>query len=112
MITIKQLLHKTVMLIALFAIGIAVNAQKNGTVYGTVTSQSGEKLPAVNVILQGTNIGISTGTSGLYQLKNIPSGHYTIIASFMGYLTYEAEIVIQPGVQTEHNILLKKKYTD
>ncbi len=59
-----------------------VNAQH--TLSGKV-SFDGEPLPFANVYLKGTSFGTTSDENGDFQLTNIPSGTYQIIASFTGY---------------------------
>jgi len=55
------------------------------TVTGTVTSsEDGQPLPGVNVIVQGTTTGSITSADGTYSL-NIPAGNVSLQFSFIGY---------------------------
>lgn len=57
------------------------------TVSGLVTdAESGESLPGVNIVLQGTTTitGTSTNTDGRYELE-VPSLQDTLVFSFIGY---------------------------
>jgi TonB-linked SusC/RagA family outer membrane protein len=57
---------------------------------GTVTSETGEALPGVSVIVKGTTppIGVSTDMNGNYTL-NVPETSGTLVFSFIGYETLE-----------------------
>ncbi|MDX1639694.1 MAG: carboxypeptidase-like regulatory domain-containing protein, partial [Balneolaceae bacterium] len=62
------------------------------TVSGQVTdAASGEPLPGVNVVVQGTTTGTSTDSEGSYEL-NVPSLQDTLVFSFIGYQTQEVAI--------------------
>ncbi|MGK7388695.1 MAG: SusC/RagA family TonB-linked outer membrane protein [Candidatus Cyclobacteriaceae bacterium M2_1C_046] len=61
------------------------------TISGTVTSDEGEPLPGVNVVLKGTNKGAVTDFDGNYKLS-VPSEGGTLIFSFIGLKTQEVEI--------------------
>lgn len=50
-----------------------------------VDKESGEPLPGVNVIIEGTAWGASTDLEGYYFIINIPPGVYSLRASMMGY---------------------------
>jgi len=79
---------------------VQVQAQKLGTVTGTVsTSETSETLPGSNVSVIGTMRGSSTNMEGVYKLK-IQPGAYTIRASFMGYETVEKKIKVVAGETT------------
>jgi iron complex outermembrane receptor protein len=79
-----------------FAVGIVgVAAQDTGTISGRVTSsQSGEGLPYINVVLKGTSMGAATKTDGSYEVKNVPAGTYTLVISAVGYETVTMEVVV------------------
>jgi len=62
------------------------------TIEGTVTdSESGEALPGVNIVLQGTTTGTSTDLEGEYSLQ-VPDLEGTLVFSFIGYQTQEIPI--------------------
>ncbi|NNE35481.1 MAG: TonB-dependent receptor, partial [Rhodothermales bacterium] len=59
-----------------------------GKIAGRVTdAATGETLPGVNVILDGTTTGTTTDIDGYYYILNIPPGTYTVKASFIGFTT-------------------------
>ena len=60
-------------------------------VTGNVTSDKGNPLPGVTVILKGTSIGIVTDADGKYTLNDLPKGS-TLIFSFVGMQTQEIEV--------------------
>ncbi|MGB3143380.1 MAG: TonB-dependent receptor [Maribacter sp.] len=66
------------------------------TISGTTTS-NGEPLAFVNIYLKNTQIGTSSNESGLYSLKSVSSGKYTLIASTLGYKTFSTVLNIQEG---------------
>lgn len=73
------------------------------TVQGTVTnSKTGEGIPGVNIIVQGTDMGTATGDDGTYSLS-VPSLGDTLVFSFIGYKTE----VISINGRSEINIALK-----
>ena len=76
------------------------------TLSGNATS---ENLPApfVNIYLNNTEIGTSSNENGWYELKNIPPGKYTLIASTIGYITFSKSIIIKKGEEQILDIVLK-----
>lgn len=86
-------------------------AYAQGTVSGTVTdARTGETLPGVNVIINELQRGTATNLDGEYQIQNIPSGTYTLRATFIGYRQYTSEIEINTGEVT-HNISIAQDVT-
>jgi hypothetical protein len=71
-----------------------INSQ-NTVVKGIVTdSITGETLPYVSLILEGTTLGTTTGLDGDFNLTAV-SGARTLLASYLGYA--EKKIAITPG---------------
>lgn len=64
----------------------AVHASPTGRIAGTVTdAETGQPLPGVNVLLEGTNFGAATNLSGEYFIANLSPGDYILKASMVGY---------------------------
>lgn len=62
------------------------NAGTTGKITGKVTDRkTGEPLPFVNIIVEGTNFGAATDIDGNYVILNIPPGRYNLKAQFIGY---------------------------
>lgn len=61
------------------------------TVTGSVTDESGEKLPGVNIAVKGTTLGSTTNSKGEYSL-NVPNEQAVLVFSFVGYLTREVNV--------------------
>jgi outer membrane receptor protein involved in Fe transport len=61
-------------------------AGTTGKITGTVTdAKTGEALPFVNIIIEGTNLGAATDIDGNYVILNIPPGKYNVKAQYIGY---------------------------
>jgi len=57
-----------------------------GKIAGVIKDAStGEALPAVNVVIEGTTLGGATDNEGHYFIINIPPGTYSLQASMVGY---------------------------
>src|SRR5882762_692593 len=61
------------------------------TISGTVTSETGEVMPGVNVLEKGTNNGAVTDANGKYAITT-SSGDAILVFSFIGYTTQEVSI--------------------
>lgn len=75
-----------------------LKAQTNGTILGTVTDKNTtEPLPFVKIIVEGTEFGTTTDFDGKYKLE-IPTGTYTLRATFTGYETQKKfNVVLNSG---------------
>lgn len=67
-----------------------------GRIEGTITDESGEPLPGVNVIVRGTTFGAATDIDGNYVIKGIRPGEYNIEMRFIGF-----EVVLLTGIRVE-----------
>ncbi|MDN5199922.1 TonB-dependent receptor [Fulvivirgaceae bacterium BMA10] len=71
-----------------FNLNIAFGQSRIG---GTVTSDDGETLPGVNVLVKGTSTGSITDANGKYEI-NVPADATTLVFSYVGFLTEEVQI--------------------
>lgn len=72
-----------------------------------VDKETGEPLPGVNVILEGTMMGAATDINGVYIILNVPVGTYTVTARYIGYKTVSiSNIRVHPDLTTEVNFEL------
>lgn len=85
------------------------NVQSFGTLRGVVRdSITAEVLPFANVYLKETRTGASTDKHGYFIIPSIPAlKNYTIIISFVGYVTESRTVNIEANKITHINILLK-----
>jgi hypothetical protein len=98
--------------------GYSLQAQPhaNGTIIGiTLNGETHERLDNVNVYLELTLLGCTSGHDGSFQVANIPPGLYTLVASRLGYekktiavQIAEAETVRVDVACTLQPILLKE----
>ena len=75
------------LLLILFLISASqLGAATTGKISGTVKDKTtGEPLPGVNVLIEGTQLGAATDIDGDYFVINVPPGRYSVRASMMGY---------------------------
>lgn len=88
------------LLVVLLVFGLALGAEvqaQQGTVTGTVVdSTNGEPLPGVNVVVQGTQQGTTTGGEGEYSFSVQP-GSNVLEVSFVGYASETREVQVDAG---------------
>jgi TonB-linked SusC/RagA family outer membrane protein len=82
--------------LALFTAGGA-QAQALGRIQGTVTSETGQPVAGVNVLIQGTGLGILTGTDGRYAIADVPAGSHEVRASLIGYGDVRRQVTVASG---------------
>jgi outer membrane receptor protein involved in Fe transport len=65
-----------------------------GKIAGRVVDKStGQTLPGVNVIIEGTTMGAASSVNGDFTILNIPPGRYVVRASMIGYTAMRVENV-------------------
>ncbi len=96
------------LILVLLLIPVFVFAQSPGKIAGVVTDKStGEPLPGVNVILEGTTLGSSTDIDGYYVVLNVPVGVYNLRANYIGYKDVVVQDVrVSASITTEVNFQL------
>jgi len=91
-------MFKKLLIVITILLFTAQIAYSQGSVTGTVTdSRSGESLPGVSVVLTEIQQGTSTNIDGEYTISNVPSGTYTLRASFVGFRTFETTVDVGSG---------------
>jgi len=71
---------------------IALLAQNQTTISGTVKDESGETLPGVNIRVEGKVVGTITMADGTYSLTVNQAPPLTLIFSYVGYQTQTIEV--------------------
>ncbi|HNW58452.1 MAG TPA: TonB-dependent receptor [bacterium] len=65
---------------------LPARAQNAGKIAGVISDrETGAPLPGANILVQGTSLGAVSDPEGRYMILHVPSGHYTLQVSLMGY---------------------------
>ncbi|HNF85810.1 MAG TPA: carboxypeptidase-like regulatory domain-containing protein, partial [bacterium] len=79
---------KRLLLVAtmVFLLPMYLFAGNTGKITGVVKDkESGDALPGVNILIEGTSMGATTNAKGEYTILNVPAGVYTVATSMIGY---------------------------
>jgi len=75
-----------VLLFSMLIIQTTLLSAQTGSIKGVITDKkTKETIIGANVYLEGTTIGSTTNLDGQYEIKNVKSGVYTVIVSFISY---------------------------
>lgn len=86
----KAKLRGILLLGLVFVLQVAMAQER--TVTGKVTSsEDGEVIPGVNVLLKGSGVGTTTDLEGNFKI-NLPSGGGVLVLSFIGFATQEVDV--------------------
>ena len=105
-------MKKVILVIVLIQFIFSFTFAQTGTLTGTIKDdQSKSIVPFANIIIQQSGKTIKSATSdiaGKYIITELPSGTYTLIASYVGYNPYkDYNVKIENGKTKTLNILLK-----
>lgn len=99
----------TLLLVFTALFSLLVNAQT--VVKGVVKDNKGRVMPGISITLKDTYDGATTDSSGKYSFKTTEKGEQLIVASSIGYKSFEQKIVLDGTTQTI-DITLKEEVTE
>ena len=107
----KLSLLRAVVLYAFAALTPAAVVAQTGKIAGRVTDgTSGEGLPGVNVVLDGTPQGAATDVDGYYTILGVRAGTYRVRATYLGYAAFLAENVrVSVDQTTTLNVTMREE---
>jgi len=98
---------KILMLLSIF-FSITSFAQ-TGSISGTVVdATTQEPLTGTNIVIRGTNTGVSSDENGNYSLKNLKPEVYVIDVFYIGYENASQEVVLAEGANVSLNFSLNQ----
>jgi len=86
---------------------VSAQQQVTSSLYGQVTSPTGETLPGVHVALVDTNKGAITDIEGNYRISGILPGFYQLRITSLGFKSHERTFEISGNSSLELNITLQ-----
>ncbi len=98
---------KTLLIILLSAFSVSAFAQNSSSILGHV-KDGNESISGASVILKGTKTGTITDENGLYELKGVKAGSYTLLISYLGYISSSTRINLKENETLTVNAQLSK----
>jgi iron complex outermembrane receptor protein len=101
-------MNRFILVISIFLVTLAANAQESGTFKGTVTEEgTGEALAGASIILKlDPSYGTAADAEGAFILSLKP-GTYTFLVTFTGMQSDTISFIIAKGQVVEREIILK-----
>lgn len=98
----KKMFTKTIFALLLCFAGLTVQAQ-SVVISGLVTDKlTKQPIPGVGVTVKGTTSGTATDSNGRYSFSTSQKAPFTLVISFLGYVSVEREITGNTsGINTE-----------
>ncbi len=79
------------LLVTVICVPLLALAGTTGKIVGTARdARTGEPLPSVNVVVEGSNLGAASNVDGYFVILNVPPGRCKVIASLVGYKSASA----------------------
>lgn len=93
-------------IIGLLLVNIAVLAQ-SGTIKGKINSADGQPAAFVTIGIKDTKKGALTDEDGLFLIRNVKPGTYTLVVSYTGTKTLQQEVTVEADKVTALNLSLE-----
>jgi hypothetical protein len=88
-------MKKISLLILILGLAYGLKAQAVQVVRGTVSDKdTKEPLIGASVVIKGSSLGVATDQDGNFKITGVPLGRQTIVCSYIGYATFEANNII------------------
>ncbi len=107
LIGLTALMLVTTLVLLTMPMAFAQQGKIDGVVIDATT---GETIPGASVIIEGTAQGAATQVDGYYFINNVRPGTYTLVVSFVGFITQRVEGVrVSTGLTTTKEIQLNEE---
>lgn len=81
---------------------------QTGTIRGNIYDQeSGEPILFANIRLSGTSIGTNSDDNGFFSLNDIPTGTYSLVATYLGYDSLSVTVNLAAGAISYQRLSLQ-----
>jgi hypothetical protein len=85
----------------------AMLAAQTGKIAGIVNDENDQPIPGVNIVVERTTLGASSGTDGRYFILNISPDTYTLRVSGVGYTPQRVtNVKVMEGITTQVDVRL------
>ena len=110
----KGLIFGLLLLAFMLFTAIAVFAGTTGKIVGKVTdAETGDPLPGVNVVLDGTMLGAATDLEGEFIILRVPPGIYSLRVQMIGYSTSVInQVPVSVDMTTTQHVKLSSSVLD
>ncbi len=104
---IKSLFCIIVLVSTILITGVSFLWGQSGSIYGTVVAaNTREPLPYANIYLEGTRHGTVSDVNGFFSILGLPPGSQRLVASYIGYETFEEPVQLGSGQRLYREIAL------
>ncbi len=83
-------------------------AAQAGTIQGTVSDSAGGTLANAAISVEGTGLRATTGASGTYEVRGVPSGTHTMRVRLIGYQSAAVDVNVPAGDVARQDVTLMR----
>jgi iron complex outermembrane receptor protein len=83
-------------------------AAQTGTVRGTIADSSGSPLSNASVTVEGTDLRVTSGSQGDYEVRGVPPGERTVRVRLIGYQAASARVSVSEGAEARRDFILAR----
>lgn len=101
-------------LASLFLLVSSFAFAQNGTLSGKIIdAKTMEPIIGANVVIEGTTVGSATDLDGIFEIKNLKPGTYSVVVSFVTYKTQVVkDVVVEGGKVTSLEVPLPEEVSE
>lgn len=100
---------KTLYLLSILVLSAATAfGQATGSIHGTIKTSDGNAAEYVNISLEGTSKGTVADVNGYFEIRNVKSGNYHLMASFVGLESQKQSVEVKAGEVTKVDFVIKE----
>ncbi len=81
-------------------------AAQGGTIRGSIADSTGNTLANAAVVVDGTTLRATSGSSGGYEIRGVPAGAHTLRVRLIGFRSGEAQVTVADGDAIDQDFTL------
>lgn len=85
-----------------------IQAQTTATIQGKITDPAGNPVPYMNIFIENTDWGAAANNEGIYTIKRIPPGNYTLRLQGIGIKPQYRTLQLEDGQVIEINFAIEE----
>ena len=89
----------------------ASQAQTTGQITGVITSNAGQPVAGVQVLVRGTRLGAMTATTGRYTILAVPAGTHVVTTASIAHVPQEKTVTVTAGGSATADFQLERRTT-
>ncbi len=86
---------KQIKLFVIFLMFSLTSLAQSGILKGRIVDSEKKSLPGAFAFIEGTNIGAVSNVNGEYVINSLKEGRYSVVVSYIGYVTYTMEVDVK-----------------